>query len=216
MKRTTLFASTAATLLSVALLPAVASAKSHHRHHHRSARTHLRFLGTSSLTAPASDNAGTVTSFVGGVLTIKLTDGSSVTGKVTAATELKCETAPVSTTARMADHGGGDGGGSGAGSFSGNDGSGGPESDEGPSQSGPAPVAGSSDDNGQDANDENGQDANDIDESQPPVAGQPAEGEENHGEACEMSSLKEGTAVRDAELALNSTGASFRELEIIV
>jgi hypothetical protein len=38
-----------------------------------------------------NEQAGTVTSFTGGVLTIDLANGSSVTGKVTAATEIKCE-----------------------------------------------------------------------------------------------------------------------------
>ena len=210
MKRITLITSTVATLLAVALLPAVASADSHHhRHHHMSARARLQSFGTSSPTAPARDNAGTVTSFTGGVLTIKLTDGSSVTGKVTAATELKCETAPVSSMARMADHGGGDdGGSSGESSASGNDGHGGPGLSDGQSQSASTPAVESSGNNGQDAND--------VDESQPPAGEQPAEGEDHQREACEMSSVKEGTTVRNAELAVTSAGATFLELEIIL
>ena len=47
-------------------------------------------------TAPASpsgETAGTVTSFTGGVLTITLTDGSTVSGKVTEGTEINCQSA---------------------------------------------------------------------------------------------------------------------------
>jgi hypothetical protein len=185
MKRIILIASTAATFVAVALAPAVASADGHHhhRHHHRGAHARLRSFGTGSPTAPTSDNAGTVTSFTGGVLTIKLTDGNSVTGKVTTTTELKCETTPVSSMARVADHGGSDGGPSDKSNSSGND---------------------RSDDN----------DDHD-DEPQPPVGEHPAEGEDNQDEACEMTFLKEGVAVRNAELSVTSTGATFLEVKII-
>jgi hypothetical protein len=111
MKRITLITSTTAMVLAVALLPAVASAHGHHhRHHRRGSRARLESFGTSNPTAPASASAGTVMSFSGGVLTIKLADSSSVTGKVTVTTELKCETAPASGMARMADHSGNEGG----------------------------------------------------------------------------------------------------------
>jgi hypothetical protein len=43
-------------------------------------------------TTPSTEIAGTVASFTGGVLTINLTGGGSVTGKVTESTELTCET----------------------------------------------------------------------------------------------------------------------------
>ena len=111
--------------------------------------------------------------------------------------------------ARMADHGGGeDGGSSGESSSGGSDGHG-PGSTDGQSQSRPTPVGASSDDNGQDAND--------ADELQPPAAGAPGEGDDDDQvEACEMRSLKEGTAVRNAELAVTSTGATFREVQIIL
>src|SRR5450631_445729 len=102
MKRIALITSTAAVLVALALLPAVASARSHHhRHHHAATKARLRTFGaatstsTSTSTTPATESAGTVTSFTAGVLTIKLTDGTIITGKVTTATELKCESAPV-------------------------------------------------------------------------------------------------------------------------
>ena len=196
MQRIAPMTAAAATILAVALLPAAASAAGHHhRHHHRRAGARLRSFGANNRAAPASDNAGTVASFTGGVLTIKLADGSTVTGKVTDATELKCETAAASSMARIADHGSaGDGGGDG--------------STEGRDQSSPTPVVESSDDNGQDDND--------ADEAQPPAGEQPGDGEDEHGAPCEPSSLKEGTTVRNAELAVSSAGATFREVEIIL
>jgi hypothetical protein len=89
-------------LASAALLaigPADAFAKHHSRHHRSHARhariRHKRF-GTDpgAVTNPAAaSTAGTVDSFIGGVLTIKLNDGSTHSGKVTDATEIECEVA---------------------------------------------------------------------------------------------------------------------------
>ena len=88
------------------------SSTCHHRSHHACARSrhaararHITFgaptdsigAGTAPSTpitpAPAEPAAGKVASFTGGVLTITLTDGSSVSGKVTEATEITCATA---------------------------------------------------------------------------------------------------------------------------
>lgn len=106
MKRITLITSLAASLLAIALVPAIATAERHHRHHH-AAQARFEHFGTSNPAAPASADAGTIASFTGDVLTIKLGDGSTVTGKVTATTELKCESASSALTARAADHGSG-------------------------------------------------------------------------------------------------------------
>lgn len=106
MKRITTIASLAASLLAIALVPATASAERHHRHHHHhAAQARLEHFGTSNPAAPASADAGVIASFSEGVLTIKLSDGSSISGKVTAATELKCESASQAPSARAADHG---------------------------------------------------------------------------------------------------------------
>lgn len=43
--------------------------------------------------ADSEENAGAVASFAGGVLTIKLIDGSTLSGRVTDQTEIECETA---------------------------------------------------------------------------------------------------------------------------
>jgi Ni/Co efflux regulator RcnB len=90
-----------------------------HRRHHRHAHF-LRFGATSAGTptsaspgtppasAPANsdERAGTVASFTGGVLTLTLTDGSTVSGKVTDATEIECRSgAPAAIAADHGDHG---------------------------------------------------------------------------------------------------------------
>ena len=61
------------------------------------------------------ENAGQVTDFTNGVLTITLADGSTVKGAVTPQTEVKCEGAGGEDRARMASDGQ-DGGNSGPGS----------------------------------------------------------------------------------------------------
>jgi hypothetical protein len=98
-------------VLALALaVPGIASAHRghHHRHHHKAHHVRIKHIGAKSATdpaAPATGDAGTVASFTGGVLTITLADGSTVSGKVTDQTEIECETAaPVATASH---HGGG-------------------------------------------------------------------------------------------------------------
>jgi hypothetical protein len=85
----------------------------HHHHHHKAGAHHAKFrimhIGagasgsappstTPPTTPPAHENAGTVTSFTGGVLTLTLNDGSTVSGKVTAHTRIHClKATPPST-----------------------------------------------------------------------------------------------------------------------
>jgi len=112
MKLRILVAASACALGLVA--PATAMARHHgHRHgtqtrHHKRHAHHSRVLHfgspaasqlsssgaapnpTPATPSPAS-TAGTVASFAGGVLTIKLNDGSTVSGKVTDQTRLRCE-----------------------------------------------------------------------------------------------------------------------------
>jgi hypothetical protein len=105
--------------------PALAQARSHHAKHHqrRHHHTHVLFLhpapksstGTQGAGTESPQAAGSVTTFEGGVLTVTLTDGTKVTGKVTEQTEIKCEP----ETAHAADLGGGDE--DSHGSFSGNE-----------------------------------------------------------------------------------------------
>jgi hypothetical protein len=106
-----------ATCAVAALIPATALAHgSHHRHHH--ARIHHRTFGHDWSTSAnpgstsAEQNAGTVQSFMNGVLTIALNGGSTtVSGQVTPGTEIECgapEPASMSSHDRGDDNGGGD------------------------------------------------------------------------------------------------------------
>ena len=90
----------AATASILAVAPATALA--HHHHHHFGARTHhtrfMRFGDVSNRpsTASSTGNAGTIASFTGGVLTIQLTDGSTVSGTVANDTKIECAAAAQS------------------------------------------------------------------------------------------------------------------------
>ncbi len=86
-----------ASVAVVAFVPASALAQHHGRHHKRHHHhAHIRRFGDvtspgSPTTTPSpSQSAGTVASFSNGVLTITLTDGSTVSGAVTNDTEIEC------------------------------------------------------------------------------------------------------------------------------
>jgi hypothetical protein len=126
----------------------------HHRHH---ARLHHRHFGR--IDAPAMQNAGTVASFDGRTLAIRLNNGSTVSGVVNRGTEIRCVAFGREDRFlhRNDDHGGGSGSdGSGGGSVSGGSGgpgggsgSGGPGSSSGGSggsgsSGGPGSASGSS------------------------------------------------------------------------
>jgi hypothetical protein len=180
----------------------------HHRSHHAGARTRhakraqlLRFgasvpgaasgsIGTSTVTSPpASDEkAGTVASFAGGVLTIKLTDGSMVSGKVTDQTELQCQspTPPQATTGEE-DQGEGDDQN---------------ESDGGES-GGPSTQAESS--GQQDGDSQGGQ-----------GAGSDGEGNDDESdESCPQTALVAGAGVREAELLVSAGGSVWKRVELM-
>jgi hypothetical protein len=78
----------------IALVPATALAKHgdrrHHRGHHH-AQVHHRTFGHDENNQNNNTPAGTVVSFTNGVLTIVANDGNTASGKVTNATEIKCE-----------------------------------------------------------------------------------------------------------------------------
>lgn len=164
MKRMLITAATSS-VLAIAM-PGVAiaahSGQRHHRNHHARRAHHARVMvfGTAMTPAattpstPASgtpqtpstpaggETAGTVASFTNGVLTITLTDGSTVSGKVTEQTEIHCQSATAggqgedqgddngndesssTTTARMSSHDGqgGESGQDGGGDHQGNEG----------------------------------------------------------------------------------------------
>lgn len=175
--------------MAAAALPAAASAHGQHHRRHARAHAHIQSFGPTSPVAPAGESAGTVTSFTAGVLTIKLGDGTSVTGKVTPTTELKCESAaPASTTtAQTADYNAGDGHGA-------------PAWSQG--QSAPETTT-----TGAQPGEDGGQDVGEADDHQgtPPGA----------GETCDATSLIPGAVIRQAELSVGSAGASFVEVKIV-
>lgn len=104
MRRFTLTMATG--VAALVLLPAGAMAGTHARHHQR--RHHVHH----AIVHHAED--GTMQSFSGGVLTLALTDGTMVSGKVTDGTEVECEAADMSRL-----HADGDGGENGRGDNSG-------------------------------------------------------------------------------------------------
>ena len=108
-----------ASALVVALIPATALGRSHHRRSHHHARVHHRIRhkqfgrGDAPDVPSMADNAGTVASFDGTKLTIQLADGSMVSGTVSNDTEIECEAVDMSGTSlhrddQGRDHSGGD------------------------------------------------------------------------------------------------------------
>ena len=118
-----------------------------HQREHRHARDHdrirhERFGGRDGL----RHDAGTVSSFAGGQLTIRLNDGSSVTAAINRATEIECEMPEFMRPADQGSGGSGSGSSGGPGSNDGGPGS----NNSGPGSSGgPGPGGGPGDDNGQ-------------------------------------------------------------------
>jgi hypothetical protein len=182
-------------MMVLAIAPASALARHHHRrHHHRVHHARIERFGSDVSSTPTtsspSENAGTVASFSGGVLTIKLGDGSTVSGMVTGDTELEC-TAPDQTQTA------GDSGDGGAGDQN--------SGDEQSSGSDENQAQGSGDQSGEDQGDaaEQNDQAENENENDP--------GEEN---ACATSSLTPGTVVRAAELRISSSGSLWKQLEL--
>jgi hypothetical protein len=117
MRRMLLTATVASALALGA--PAVASAHHHRRHHKHHASAHVLVFKsavapsatnspTTGPTSPTTESAGTVTGFKEGVLTITLTDGTVVSGKVTEQTRLECQSANDEQVGERDDQGGGD------------------------------------------------------------------------------------------------------------
>ena len=135
---------TIASCFVLATGPAAALARPHHHRHHHHARTE-RFgtlststTTTSPTTPPAA--AGTITSFTNGVLTITLSDNSTVSGAVTPNTEIECQSSSATMGGDLATDGnpsdGSQGGGdSGQGSGTSDQGDGGDQGDDDGGQS---------------------------------------------------------------------------------
>lgn len=99
----------------IAIIPASALAHGHHHKRHHSRIHHRTFghdwgqSGNSGTSTSAAQNAGTVQSFTGGVLTIALTNGQTVSGDVTNDTEIECKAPDMPTMWSSHDHGGDNG-----------------------------------------------------------------------------------------------------------
>jgi hypothetical protein len=198
MRRVLVLAVTACGLLTIGAVASQARSEHHHRHHGRHhVRHHDRRFGDipgapgTTGTPPASGttipNAGTVTSFTGGVLTITLANGTTVSGMVTADTRIDCVRAndPNDPNDPMGDNSRRDGGPgpSGSGDNGGQNGQG----------------DGNGDNNGR--GDDNGQ----GDDNDP--------GDDNM-QACQTTALVAGATVRDAELSISQFGATWERVDL--
>jgi hypothetical protein len=203
MRRFTLTIATS--IAALALLPAVALAGSHARHHqrrhhhvHHAIVRHERFGAVTSPTQSGSgsnsgatgtptpaENAGTVQSFNAGVLTLALANGSTVSGTVGNGTEVECEMADLNDMRADGDGGSGHGGGD----------------NSGPGQSGDrgGDHGGGGGDNG-DRGGDNGDRGDDN-------------GNDNPG--CMAADLVAGAVVRSAELRVSSAGAIWDKVELV-
>jgi hypothetical protein len=176
----------------------------HGRHHHQhKAGTHARHaqfrivhIGsvtpppaptTSAPTPPTPENAGTVASYTGGVLTLTLNDGSSVSGKVTDQTRIECVKATPATPPTTTPTGEGPGDDNGQG----DDQSGGDISEQG--DRGP----------GEWQHEDNGDGGDGPGASEPPEP------------PCDSSSLVAGAIVRAAELRIGPGGTEFESVLLV-
>ena len=206
MKRMLLTA-LAASMLAL-LAPAVATARHGHHHHARSHKGHaktsrlVRFgsasvLGSSGtgtttpIVKPEIEKAGTVESFTGGVLTIKLNDESKVSGKVTEETKLRC----VSTTPQPSDNDDDQGGG---------DDQGGPAGDE----------HGGSSDAGRFGSQHGDFMAHRADNQSGGDDEHESDNDDENQESCTTAALVPGAVVLAAELKLSSAGAVWEQVDL--
>jgi hypothetical protein len=182
--------------------PGVASAhgaKRHHHANHHAKRATVRTFGsplppagagstTSTPVTPAPDSgatAGTVTSFTGGVLTITLTNGSTVSGQVTGQTELHCLPATPPPPAEGEDRG----------------------DDQGNSESGDGEHSTSGHEGGASHSDGNSSSGSGDGEG----TDNPGQGDQS----CTTAALVAGTVVREAELSVSSAGAVWDHVNLI-
>jgi hypothetical protein len=189
--------------LAVAM-PAGVLAKHHgHTHGKRSHSHHARLLrfgslstsstGTTGPTGPSGpqtssgDTAGTVDSFDGTKLVIKLNDGSTVSGNVTSATEIECE-APQQ-----------------AGATGDDDSSEGVDNDD----------AQGDDENGQQPSDDQQTATPTAHESDSGETGDDSGDEGSSQSACGTSALTAGTIVKEAELMVGPGGSVFHSIHLI-
>lgn len=184
-------------------------ASGHHGKHHARHRAHgarvIKFAPVeegkgaegSTETTTTSEGAGTVASFEGEVLKIKLNDGSEVGGKVTEDTRLLCISP---TAARSGDD-------EGAGDDQSVDDEGDHHGDE----------AGSNDGSGDEGGEVSGEDGSTLSAHDSSFAGDDSSGgDEGAAQSCETSALTPGTMVREAELRLTASGAVWESVVLML
>jgi hypothetical protein len=197
MRRLVITFSAAVLVLSIAPAGALARHQhrghQHRRHHSRVHHARIECFGGDVTSAPSSsssaDNAGTLQSFHNGVLTIRLGNGSTVSGAVTGDTELECM-APGNDRTVHEDGDGGSGHQSGDGDNSG--------SGDGQAQS--SGDQSSSEDQG-DAAEQNENQAEERNENEA-------------GNNCSTMNLTPGTVVREAELRISGAGPVWKKVEL--
>jgi len=151
----------------------------------------------STPTTPPSENAGKVASYTGGVLTLTLADGSSVSGKVTERTQIEC----TSATPTPPPGGQSDEGAPGDESGMGDDQSGGERNQVGGWQDAQQPPGA-----GQWQGGEGDNGAGDDQSEEGTIASEPP---------CDSSALVEGAIVHAAELRITPSGTEFESIELV-
>jgi hypothetical protein len=153
-----------------------------------------------------NEQAGTIKSFEGGVLTITLAQGGELSAKVDDQTEIECHgPGDLQTRARTSSDGSDDGPGHDAGDDNGDDG---PNHDAGDDHGDDGPNDQAGDDNGDDddfdTGDNEGEDGDDVNE----------QGDDDN-DSCGQEALTAGTKVHEAELEATSAGTRWEELELL-
>jgi hypothetical protein len=189
----------AATGLLFVFGPAAALAHHQSRGHHgtRAHHAHIRRFGdvtSAPTTTSSTDNVGTVASFTGGVLTITLNDGSTVSGAVTNDTAIEC----MSSGQSQSTHDSGDQG----------------SGDNGDQSSGSGDQTSGSDDQ---ADQTSGSDEQGDQSSSTEDQGDQSSSGEDQGDAsssCSSADLTAGKTVHAAELKITSAGKTWDKVEL--
>ena len=203
--RRSLLTATGVMVLALAVPGAALAHHGHGRHHHQKARGHahhakfrLVHIGptadtpplapVTTPTPPTPENAGTVASYINGVLTLTLKDGSTVSGKVTNETRIRCVKATPSTTMTTPSPGTGDQ-------------SPGDDNGQGDDQN-----RGDMSQHGDHGQGEWQQGDDDDDDGSPTTEPEPP---------CDSSSLLPGAVVRAAELRIGPGGTEFESVLLV-
>jgi hypothetical protein len=213
-----IFLAVVASSLVPAALPALAEAH-HARHHHgfshasshrrHGKRAHLLRFGSGASTVVAStppttpvmppESAGMVETFTGGVLTIKLKDGSFVSGKVTEATRLVCRPATSSSGGSEGDDQGDEGNRQGE------------DENQGDGEDRNGPAGG---DQGNGSGNQDHARAADFQGNDQAGSGQD-DNDEDDQESCTTAALVHEAVVLEAELNLSSAGAVWERIVLL-